>query len=79
MNTHQNGINHQIQCKSWQITSTMIQSLKVKILKQVEYESARRKSILMKKQEKEMRKALHFLYVHLSFLFCRKWQQKVNF
>ena len=36
-----------------------------KILKQVEYESARRKNILMKKQEKEMRKALHFLYVHL--------------
>ena len=36
------------------------------------------KDILMKKQEKEMRKALHFFYVHLSFLFCRKWQQNVN-
>ena len=44
--------------------TTLLASLK-KILKQVEYESARRKNILMKKQEKEMRKALHFLYVHL--------------
>ena len=33
----------------------------------------------MKKQEKEMRKALHFFYVHLFFLFGRKWQQKVDF
>ena len=50
-----------------------------KILKQVEYESARRKSNIDEKQEKEMRKALHFfMYIHL-FLICRKWQQKVNF
>ena len=40
---------------------------KMKILKQVEYESARRKSNINEKQEKEMRKALHFFYVHLSF------------
>ena len=38
----------------------------LKILKQVEYESARRKDILMKKQEKEMRKAPPSFYVHLS-------------
>ena len=37
-----------------------------KILKQVEYESARRKRNINEKQEKEMRKALHFFYVHLS-------------
>ena len=37
-----------------------------KILKQVEYESARRKRHINEKQEKEMRKAPHFLYVHLS-------------
>ena len=36
------------------------------MLKQVEYESARRKDIIMKKQEKEMRKAPHFFNVHLS-------------
>ena len=27
------------------------------------------KDLLMKKQEKEMRKALHFFYVHLSFFY----------
>ena len=37
-----------------------------KILKQVEYESARRKRHINEKQEKEMRNAPHFLYVHLS-------------
>ena len=36
-----------------------------KLLKQVEYESARRKRHVNEKQEKEMRKALHFFYVHL--------------
>ena len=33
-----------------------------KILKQVEYESARRKSNINEKQEKEMRKALHLSF-----------------
>ena len=37
-----------------------------KILKQVEYESARRRRHINEKQEKEMRKAPHFFYVHLS-------------
>ena len=50
-----------------------------KILKQVEYESARRKSNINEKQEIEMRKALHFfMYIYLV-LFCRKWKQKVDF
>ena len=38
-----------------------------KILKQVEYESARRKRHINEKQGEEMRKAPHFFYVHLSF------------
>ena len=37
-----------------------------KILKQVEYESAHRKRHINEKQEKEMRKAPHSFYVHLS-------------
>ena len=38
-----------------------------KILKQVEYESARRKRYNNEKQEKEMRKALHFfMYIYLG-------------
>ena len=40
-----------------------------KILKQVEYESARRKRNINEKQEKEMRKALHFfMYIYLFFI-----------
>ena len=38
----------------------MFQEHQQKILKQVEYESARRKGHINEKQEKEMRKAPHF-------------------
>ena len=50
-----------------------MQEARIKILKQVEYESARRKRHINEKQEKEMRKAPpFFLCTFIFFYFVEK-------
>ena len=49
-------------------------SVTIKILKQVEYESARRKKQINEKTRIRDEEGSTFFYVYLPFLICRKWQ-----